>query len=601
MLRCSVSSRARISLLSTHFARSRPGNIISKRASLLASRSMATPSAANALVSLQEIQKTNTFTSKLPPDPAFETPEASDNAPREALHPRIVRGALYTYVRPEPSEEAELLAVSQRGMKDIGLKSGEEQTQEFKDMVCGNKIFWNGKDEHIYPWAQCYGGFQFGVWAGQLGDGRAISLFESTNPVTGKRYEIQLKGAGLTPYSRFADGRAVLRSSIREFVASEYLNALGIPTTRALALVHLPNVKVRRERLEPGAIVTRFAESWIRLGTFDLLRSRQERAMIRQLATYVVEEVFGGWEKLPSAIPVDEAKKPHAYDAATTGIPRDEIQGQDENEQNRFARFYRHVCRVNASTVAKWQAYGFMNGVLNTDNTSIMGLSLDFGPYAFMDTFDSRYTPNHDDGTLRYSYKNQPHIIWWNLVRFGEALGELIGAGSHVDDETFVEKGVTEEFAKTLTARAENIIMKTGDEYTAVFLAEYKELMSRRLGLRSRKDDDMEKFITPALDFLEALELDYNHFFRTLSGVSVGDIGDDDKRKEAASLFFHKEGFGGTMHTERSARSEIAAWLEQWRERVISDWGSEGETERQQAMKAVNPKVRESLTLTTSW
>ncbi|KZZ97084.1 YdiU domain-containing protein [Ascosphaera apis ARSEF 7405] len=527
---------------------------------------MATPSAANALVSLQEIQKTNTFTSKLPPDPAFETPEASDNAPREALHPRI------------------------RGMKDIGLKSGEEQTQEFKDMVCGNKIFWNGKDEHIYPWAQCYGGFQFGVWAGQLGDGRAISLFESTNPVTGKRYEIQLKGAGLTPYSRFADGRAVLRSSIREFVASEYLNALGIPTTRALALVHLPNVKVRRERLEPGAIVTRFAESWIRLGTFDLLRSRQERAMIRQLATYVVEEVFGGWEKLPSAIPVDEAKKPHAYDAATTGIPRDEIQGQDENEQNRFARFYRHVCRVNASTVAKWQAYGFMNGVLNTDNTSIMGLSLDFGPYAFMDTFDSRYTPNHDDGTLRYSYKNQPHIIWWNLVRFGEALGELIGAGSHVDDETFVEKGVTEEFAKTLTARAENIIMKTGDEYTAVFLAEYKELMSRRLGLRSRKDDDMEKFITPALDFLEALELDYNHFFRTLSGVSVGDIGDDDKRKEAASLFFHKEGFGGTMHTERSARSEIAAWLEQWRERVISDWGSEGETERQQAMKAVNPK-----------
>ncbi|KAI5288743.1 hypothetical protein KEM54_004926 [Ascosphaera aggregata] len=553
-----------------------------------APRGIQTTSSPSALASLRDLQKTNTFTSKLPPDPAFKTPESSHNAPREALQPRIVKGALFTYVRPEPSTNADLLAVSKRGMEDIGIKPGEEETDLFRDMVSGNKIFWNGEDENVYPWAQCYGGFQFGVWAGQLGDGRAISLFESSNPVTGKRYEIQLKGAGLTPYSRFADGRAVLRSSIREFIASEYLNAIGIPTTRALALVHLPDLQVRREKLEPGAIVTRFAESWIRLGTFDLLRSRQERALIRQLATYVVEEVLRGWEELPSILPEGDATQ--TYDSIKKGVPKDEIEGQGENEQNRFSRFYRQVCRLNASTVARWQAYGFMNGVLNTDNTSIMGLSLDFGPYAFMDTFDSHYTPNHDDGNMRYSYKNQPHIIWWNLVRFGEALGELIGAGSQVDDETFIEKGVSEDFAKVLTERAENIIMKTGDEYTAIFLGEYKKLMTRRLGFKTLRDGDMQAFVTPALDLLEALELDYNHFFRTLSDISTADIDDVEKRTQAASLFFHKEGFGGTKHTDKTARTEIAGWLERWRERIIDEWGIDGEAERQRTMRAINPK-----------
>ncbi|KAI4234873.1 MAG: hypothetical protein LQ352_008146, partial [Teloschistes flavicans] len=248
-------------------------------------------------VSLQDLPKSNTFTSKLPSDPKYQTPSASHNAPREDLGPRMVKGALYTFVRPEETSEPELLGVSPAALRDIGLCAGEENTSDFKALGAGNKIYWDpATNEGIYPWAQCYGGYQFGSWASQLGDGRAISLFESTNPSTKTRYEIQLKGAGQTPYSRFADGKAVLRSSIREFIVSEALNALHIPTTRALSLTLAPNSRVRRERMEPGAIVTRFAQSWLRIGTFDLLRARGDRNLIRTLATYVAENVYQGWE-----------------------------------------------------------------------------------------------------------------------------------------------------------------------------------------------------------------------------------------------------------------------------------------------------------------
>ncbi|KPI36550.1 uncharacterized protein AB675_4386 [Cyphellophora attinorum] len=255
---------------------------------------------------LDKLPKSNVFTSNLPPDSQYPTPEASHAAPRERLGPRMVKEALYTYVRPEPTEEPELLAVSKRALKDLGLSESEASSDLLKEVVAGNKVFWDEKNGGVYPWAQCYGGFQFGSWAGQLGDGRAISLFEGTNPDTGVRYEWQLKGAGKTPYSRFADGKAVLRSSIREFVVSEYLNALGIPTTRALSLTLCPKSQVSRERVEPGAIVCRFAQSWLRFGTFDLMRSRGDRGLIRRTATYVAEQAFGGWDKLPARVEIKE-------------------------------------------------------------------------------------------------------------------------------------------------------------------------------------------------------------------------------------------------------------------------------------------------------
>lgn len=374
-----------------------------------------------------------------------------------------------------------------------------------------------------------------------------------------------------------------------EYIA---LNALGIPTTRALSLTLLPNTSVRRERIEPGAIVTRFAESWLRIGTFDLLRARNERDLTRKLATFVAEDVFQGWESLPAALQFkDKQITSPDVDNPPRGVPRDEIQGEEGAEENRFARLYREIVRRNAKTVGAWQAYGFMNGVLNTDNTSLFGISIDFGPFAFMDNFDPNYTPNHDDEMLRYAYRNQPSIIWWNLVRLGEDLGELIGAGDIVDEEVFATKGVTEEDAEVLVKRAEKLIDQANAEYKAVFLNEYKRLMTARLGLKSQKESDFEKLFSELLDTLEALELDFNHFFRRLSGVSLADVETDEKRQEISGIFFHDEGVGGIGNTEQSARERIGKWLAAWRERILEDWGTEKDDERQAAMEAVNPKV----------
>lgn len=538
---------------------------------------------------LQSIPKSNVFTQTLPADDAFPTPKDSHDAPRQKLGPRMVKDALYTYVRPDPQGESELLAVSQRALQDIGLSEEEAKSDEFKEVVSGKKILtWDESkpDEGIYPWAQCYGGYQFGQWAGQLGDGRAISLFETTNPSTKTRYEIQLKGAGRTPYSRFADGRAVLRSSIREFVVSEYLNAINIPTTRALSLTLNNGSKIMRERIEPGAIVARFAQSWIRFGTFDLQRMRGDRTTLRTIADYTAEHVYGGWDKLPSKLPPGDAKDVHSQ--STAGIPRDTIEGEATDSENRYARLYRAILRANALTVAKWQAYGFMNGVLNTDNTSILGLSIDFGPFAFLDTFDPTYTPNHDDHMLRYSYRNQPTIIWWNLVRLGEALGELMGAGAKVDEDVFVEKGVHADDADELVKRAENVIDRAGEEYKAVFLAEYRRLMTLRLGLKTQKDGDFEEVMSELLDCLEAFELDFHHAFRRLAGVRLGEIDTEEQRKDVAGRFFRT---GEAPRQEADSRERIGKWLGKWAARVREDWGEGKDEERRAAMDKMNPKV----------
>lgn len=349
-----------------------------------------------------------------------------------------------------------------------------------------------------------------------------------------------------------------------------------------------------RERIEPGAIVARFAETWLRIGTFDLPRVRGDRGLIRKLATYVAEDVFGGWGNLPAAVSVGDQQSSAEMDNPQRGVPRDELQGQQGTEENRFARLYREIARRNAKTVAAWQAYGFMNGVLNTDNTSLYGLSLDYGPFAFMDNFDPSYTPNHDDHMLRYSYKNQPSIIWWNLVRLGESMGELLGAGDSVDQERFIKDGVTEEMEPEIIKRAESIIERTGEEFRAVFLNEYKRLMCQRLGLKTQKESDFQNLFSEMLDTLEALELDFNHFFRRLSGLSLPELETEEKRKEKASIFFHAEGFGGIGYTDASTRERIAKWLESWRARVLEDWGAESDDERQQAMKAINPNVRKN-------
>ncbi|KAF2755108.1 YdiU domain protein [Pseudovirgaria hyperparasitica] len=548
----------------------------------------ATNTSARSAASIREIPKSNVFTSHLPPDEKFPTPQSSHSATREKLGPRIVKNAMYTFIRPEGTQDPELLAVSKAALKDLGIQEDDVKSPDFLDTVSGNKIIaWDEeKQEGVYPWAQCYGGYQFGQWAGQLGDGRAISLFETTNPA-GTRYEVQLKGAGMTPYSRFADGKAVFRSSLREFVVSEYLNAIGIKSTRALSLTYAPKARVVRERIEPGSIVARFAQTWLRLGTFDLLRARGDRKLLRQLADYVAEHVFGGWDNLPAKLPAGEVETTATQ--AISGVSKDTIEGAGKDAENRYTRLYRHIVRLNAQTVAWWQAYGFMNGVLNTDNTSVLGLSIDFGPFAFMDQFDPSYTPNHDDHMLRYSYRNQPTIIWWNLVRTGEAFGELIGSGAQCDDQEFVDEGVRKEAADELVSRAENLIEKIGEEFKAVFMAEYKKLMTARLGLKTQTEGDFKELYSELLDAMEALELDFNQTFRCLSGVRLADVADDEKRKETAKGFFHPDGVGAGNKIE-DGQVRLSKWLEKWSKRVIEDWGEGKDAERSAEMRMVNPK-----------
>ena len=336
--------------------------------------------------------------------------------------------------------------------------------------------------------------------------------------------------------------------------------------------------------------MARFAESWLRVGTFDIIRARGDRKLIRILANYVADHVYSGWDNLPAAL--ENTLKPTQFaGGATNPVRADQIQGSGDAEENRYTRLYREICRRNAMTVAAWQSYAFTNGVLNTDNTSLLGLSLDFGPFAFLDNFDPNYTPNHDDHALRYSYKNQPSIIWWNLVRLGESLGELIGSGANVDDEAFVKEGVTEAFAPELVQRAEMIIKNVGEEYKSVFLAEYCRLMRARLGLLTETDSDFSSLFSELLDILEALELDFNHFFRRLASLQVSDLATVSQRNEKASIFFHREGMAATVSiSESAARERLGTWLEKWVSRVRQDWGEERDIDREVAMKKVNPK-----------
>jgi uncharacterized protein YdiU (UPF0061 family) len=470
-----------------------------------------------------------------------------------------------------------------------------------------------------YPWAQNYGGFQFGQWAGQLGDGRATSLFETRAPGgDGHRYELQLKGAGMTPYSRFADGRAVLRSSIREFLVSEHLHALGVPTTRALALVLAPELKVMREHgAEPGAVVARFATSWVRIGTFDLLRARGDRENLRRLATYVAEEVYGGWEALPGPLPEvpfdpanaspTDAAEPLAHVPASTllapptGVPATETTGTGDRAQNRFARLYRAIARANAATVAQWQVRAFTNGVLNTDNTSIAGLSLDFGPFGFLDAYDPAYTPNHDDHMLRYALRAQPGAVWWNLVRLAEAFAELLGAGEQIDDERLVREGPREEDVPDMQPRAQAVVEAAGHEYRALVALHFRRGMAARLGIKARGDGDdvadAEKVDELVSEWLVALRegaMDYHLSFRRLGRLRVADLRGDGACRKAADAFFRQE--DGTPAEEpvggaAEARAKMAAWLPRWRARVEDDWGGEADGERVEAMDKVNPKV----------
>jgi serine/tyrosine/threonine adenylyltransferase len=319
----------------------------------------------------------------------------------------------------------------------------------------------------MQPHAANYGGHQFGHWAGQLGDGRAISLGEAIN-ATGQRWELQLKGAGPTPYSRHADGRAVLRSSIREFLCSEAMHHLGVPTTRALSLVATGEPVVRdmfydgHPKLEPGAIVCRVAPSFLRFGSYELPAARGEQALLKELVDFTIARDFP------------------------------ELQGAGENL---YAQWFTQVCERTAVLMAHWMRVGFVHGVMNTDNLSIIGLTIDYGPYGWIDDYDPDWTPNTTDAQgRRYRYGGQPKIAYWNLTRLAGVLSSLFAAPEPL------HQGL--------------------QRYREVYVAADRDNIARKLGLAACRDEDVER-MEALHTLLHAGEVDMTIFFRALSEVSI--------------------------------------------------------------------------------
>ncbi|MBM4062445.1 MAG: YdiU family protein, partial [Planctomycetes bacterium] len=370
--------------------------------------------------------------------------------------PRPVHGALWSLAPPTPVAAPRLLAFSAPLARELGLPEDLLRDPGTTAVLAGNAL-WPG----MAPYAANYGGHQFGNWAGQLGDGRAIVLGELVRD-DGATFELQLKGAGPTPYSRAGDGRAVLRSSIREFLCSEAMFHLGVPTTRALSLVATGEDVVRdmfydgNPRPEPGAIVCRVAPSFLRFGNFELPRSRGDEHLLRELAAFTLEHFF------PQHLAAHGGATPAA-----------------------FAAWFRDVAERTAVLVAHWQGLGFVHGVMNTDNLSILGLTIDYGPYGWLDDFDPGWTPNTTDaGLRRYCYQNQPGIGFWNLECLGAALLPLFPG-----DETAVHAGL--------------------DHYRAVYAALARERLAAKLGITFRDGHGDGELLQELSAWLTGAETDW--------------------------------------------------------------------------------------------
>ncbi|HEX8404427.1 MAG TPA: YdiU family protein [Duganella sp.] len=411
--------------------------------------------------------------------------------------------AFYTRLMPTPLPAPYLVAVSEPAAALIGLTP--EQVAESIDILIGNAV-----PEQSLPLAAVYSGHQFGVWAGQLGDGRAI-LFGEAATAEGPM-ELQWKGAGMTPYSRMGDGRAVLRSSIREFLCSEAMHALGIPTSRALSVAG-SDQGVMRETVETSAVVVRMAPSFVRFGSFEHWFYRNKPDELKILADYVIDRFY----------PALRA------------------------EDNPYAALLAEVSRRTAQMIAHWQAVGFMHGVMNTDNMSILGLTIDYGPFGFMEAFDPGHICNHTDQQGRYSYSNQPQVGHWNCYALGQALLPLIG--------------------EVETAQA------ALDVYQPAFAAKLDELLHAKLGLKQlAQHADADRALFDAMfALMQANGVDFTLFFRRLGGLQAAGAGGDEPLRD---LFIDRPAFD--------------AWASQYRQRLQAEASDDGE--RRLAMNKINPK-----------
>ena len=429
----------------------------------------------------------NTFVAKLPADPVLMN------------RPRQVQNACYTRVDPTPVSAPRLLAWSDETGELLGLTRPATADGLAAEVLAGNRVL-----PGMQPYAARYGGHQFGHWAGQLGDGRAITLGEVIAP-DGTRQEMQLKGAGRTPYSRTADGRAVLRSSLREFMCSEAMFHLGVPTTRALSLVGTGDAVVRdmfydgNARPEQGAIVCRVAPSFLRFGNFQILAAQGEHDTLRRLADFVCTNYFS-----------------------------------NKSIQETF----KEICRRTGELMADWMRLGFVHGVMNTDNLSILGLTIDYGPYGWLEGYDLEWTPNTTDAEgRRYCYGNQAHVAQWNLTRLAEALLPL------VPDKKDLEEGLT--------------------LYADTFSAAWQRALARKLGVAALDQPGDDVMVSELFEALSEQETDFTIFFRNLAVPTL-------------------ESLRAAFYTEDPKHERLEAWLQRYTSRVRN--------ESRQGMNAANPK-----------
>lgn len=449
----------------------------------------------------------NRFVAELPADPR------TDNQRRQ------VHNACYSFVAPTPVAAPKLVSYASEVAALFELSNADCQSDEFAQIFAGNQLM-----SGMQPYAMCYGGHQFGNWAGQLGDGRAINLGEAIGR-EGKRWVLQLKGAGATPYSRTADGLAVLRSSVREYLCSEAMHHLGVPTTRALSLI-TTGEQVMRDMLydgnadyEPGAVVCRVSPSFVRFGSFQIFAARKEHEELRKLTDFVIHHHFSHLE-------------------ADYAVGSPEI----------VAAFFDEVCQLTVKMIVHWMRVGFVHGVMNTDNMSILGLTIDYGPYGWLEDYNPDWTPNTTDAQhRRYRFGQQANVALWNCYQLANALYPL------VNDNAPLEASL-ESFQ---------------DSYQTQWL----EMMAAKLGLLKFEPSD-EALFEELETVLTKTETDMTLFYRCLAQEAL--------TVDAFMPAFYEPNLSDEY------RKRLTAWLDKYQARLRQD--ARSQEDRAKAMNAVNPK-----------
>lgn len=452
------------------------------------------------------------FNKELPADPI------KNNSRRQVLN------ACFSYVRPVKPQNPSIIHVSDEMADALGFSLDDINSTSFLNIFSGNEVLKNSQ-----PYSMCYGGHQFGNWAGQLGDGRAINLAEVE--YDGRAWALQLKGAGETPYSRSADGLAVLRSSIREHLCSEAMHHLGVPTTRSLSLMLSGNEVLRdvmyngNAAYEKGAIVCRVAPSFIRFGSFEIFTSRNDIDALRKLTDFTIKHFF----------------------------PQIEL-----GSASSYIKFFQQVVNRTLEMIIHWQRVGFVHGVMNTDNMSILGLTIDYGPYGWLEGYDPNWTPNTTDSEMRrYRFGQQPNVALWNLMRLANALFPLASE--------------VEQFQEVL------------NQFQSTYPAAYLKMMCEKLGLE-HNPSSKGSLIAELEEVLQLTETDMTIFFRNLANFKK----DVDLSEGNDFIKIIEKAFYKSTEVDGTTLSRWKNWFILYQNHLTQE--SISDEERKAKMHNVNPK-----------